>query len=152
MEAKASRGQTAESAAILSQTDATRLEVAASTRLSYPDSKPGVHLEDGAMTVERAAGEEVACTTPEAEVRYESGRFSLTARSGSTRMMMVSGAAKFLSVPDGTTKQLRGGMMALAPLQVDPKRIEVVGRGWEEPAGTDSAANRRVEVQWFTIE
>jgi NitT/TauT family transport system substrate-binding protein len=36
--------------------------------------------------------------------------------------------------------------------QVDPKRIEVVGRGWEEPAGTDSAANRRVEVQWFTIE
>jgi NitT/TauT family transport system substrate-binding protein len=37
-------------------------------------------------------------------------------------------------------------------LQVDPKRLDVVGRGWEEPAGTDSVANRRVEVQWFTIE
>jgi len=36
--------------------------------------------------------------------------------------------------------------------QVDPKRLDVVGRGWEEAAGTDSAANRRVEVQWFTIE
>ena len=37
-------------------------------------------------------------------------------------------------------------------LQVDPKRLDVVGRGWEEPSGTDSVANRRVEVQWFTIE
>jgi NitT/TauT family transport system substrate-binding protein len=36
--------------------------------------------------------------------------------------------------------------------QVDTKRLDVVGRGWEEPAGADSTANRRVEVQWFTIE
>jgi len=35
---------------------------------------------------------------------------------------------------------------------VDPKRLDIVGRGWEEPAGADSALNRRVEVQWFTIE
>jgi len=35
---------------------------------------------------------------------------------------------------------------------LDPKRLDIVGRGWEEPAGTDSAMNRRVEVQWFTIE
>ena len=35
---------------------------------------------------------------------------------------------------------------------VDAKRLDIVGRGWEEPAGTDSAQNRRVEVQWFTIE
>jgi NitT/TauT family transport system substrate-binding protein len=35
---------------------------------------------------------------------------------------------------------------------VDPKRLDAVGRGWEEPAGTDSAQNRRVEVQWFTLE
>jgi NitT/TauT family transport system substrate-binding protein len=35
---------------------------------------------------------------------------------------------------------------------VDPARVETIGRGWEEPAGTDSAKNRRVEVQWFTIE
>jgi NitT/TauT family transport system substrate-binding protein len=35
---------------------------------------------------------------------------------------------------------------------VDAKRLEVVGRGWEEPAGPNSDLNRRVEVQWFTIE
>jgi NitT/TauT family transport system substrate-binding protein len=35
---------------------------------------------------------------------------------------------------------------------LDPARIEAVGRGWEEPAGTDSDLNRRVEVQWFTLE
>jgi NitT/TauT family transport system substrate-binding protein len=36
--------------------------------------------------------------------------------------------------------------------KVDTKRLEVIGRGWEEPLGKDSAANRRVEVQWFTLE
>jgi NitT/TauT family transport system substrate-binding protein len=35
---------------------------------------------------------------------------------------------------------------------IDPNRIEIVGRGWEEPAGPDSNLNRRVEVQWFTLE
>jgi NitT/TauT family transport system substrate-binding protein len=35
---------------------------------------------------------------------------------------------------------------------IDSARIEVVGRGWEEPAGPNSDLNRRVEVQWFTIE
>ena len=35
---------------------------------------------------------------------------------------------------------------------IDASRIEVVGRGWEEPAGADSDLNRRVEVQWFTLE
>lgn len=35
---------------------------------------------------------------------------------------------------------------------IDPSRVETVGRGWEEPAGTDSELNRRVEVQWFTLE
>lgn len=35
---------------------------------------------------------------------------------------------------------------------IDRSRIEAVGRGWEEPAGSDSELNRRVEVQWFTLE
>ena len=35
---------------------------------------------------------------------------------------------------------------------VDIKRIDIVGRGWDEPAGTDADQNRRVEVQWFTLE
>lgn len=36
--------------------------------------------------------------------------------------------------------------------KIDAARIETVGRGWEEPMGTDSAKNRRVEVLWFTLE
>jgi NitT/TauT family transport system substrate-binding protein len=36
--------------------------------------------------------------------------------------------------------------------RLDPKRIETVGRGWEEPVGADGNLNRRVEVQWFTLE
>ena len=36
--------------------------------------------------------------------------------------------------------------------ELDASRIEVVGRGWEEPASSDSDLNRRVEVQWFTLE
>lgn len=35
---------------------------------------------------------------------------------------------------------------------ITPDRLEVVGRGWEEPAGKNSDLNRRVEVQWFTVE
>ncbi len=31
-------------------------------------------------------------------------------------------------------------------------RVETVGRGWEEPVSPQSDQNRRVEVQWFTIE
>jgi len=37
-------------------------------------------------------------------------------------------------------------------LTLDAARIETIGRGWEEPGGTDAEKNRRVEVQWFTVE
>jgi NitT/TauT family transport system substrate-binding protein len=36
--------------------------------------------------------------------------------------------------------------------KIAPARIEVVGRGWEEPVGDSSDQKRRVEVQWFTVE
>lgn len=35
---------------------------------------------------------------------------------------------------------------------IPAERLEATGRGWEEPTGKDSAQNRRVEVQWFTVE
>jgi NitT/TauT family transport system substrate-binding protein len=35
---------------------------------------------------------------------------------------------------------------------IDASRLEAVGRGWEEPSGPNSDLNRRVEVQWFTLE
>jgi NitT/TauT family transport system substrate-binding protein len=31
-------------------------------------------------------------------------------------------------------------------------RVDIVGRGWDEPVSKDSEQNRRVEVQWFTVE
>ena len=37
-------------------------------------------------------------------------------------------------------------------LKLDTERIDSVGRGWDEPIGTESEQNRRVEVQWFTLE
>jgi NitT/TauT family transport system substrate-binding protein len=42
--------------------------------------------------------------------------------------------------------------MLIERLKVETPRIEVVGRGWEEPVSQSSDENRRVEVQWFTIE
>jgi NitT/TauT family transport system substrate-binding protein len=36
--------------------------------------------------------------------------------------------------------------------RVDANRLETIGRGWEEPLGTDMDQNRRVEAQWFTLE
>jgi NitT/TauT family transport system substrate-binding protein len=52
------------------------------------------------------------------------------------------------------SKQRAGSIrqMLISRLTVDPQRIEVVGRGWEEPVSSNSDENRRVEVQWFTIE
>lgn len=35
---------------------------------------------------------------------------------------------------------------------VDPSRVDIVGRGWEEPVSADPDQNRRVEVQWFMLE
>jgi NitT/TauT family transport system substrate-binding protein len=36
--------------------------------------------------------------------------------------------------------------------ELETTRIETVGRGWEDPISPQSDQNRRVEVQWFTIE
>ena len=36
--------------------------------------------------------------------------------------------------------------------ELETARIETVGRGWEEPVSPQSDQNRRVEVQWFTLE
>ena len=36
--------------------------------------------------------------------------------------------------------------------KIDPARIDIVGRGWEEPLGGNFDDDRRVEAQWFTLE
>ncbi len=35
---------------------------------------------------------------------------------------------------------------------IEPARLDSVGRGWDEPLGKTPAENRRVEIQWFTVE
>jgi NitT/TauT family transport system substrate-binding protein len=35
---------------------------------------------------------------------------------------------------------------------IEPKRFEAVGMGWDKPISTNGDLNRRVEVQWFTLE
>lgn len=42
---------------------------------------------------------------------------------------------------------------ALVEIQkVDPARLTVHGKGWDEPISQNSEENRRVEVQWFLVE
>jgi len=40
----------------------------------------------------------------------------------------------------------------VAKYKVDELRMDTIGKGWDQPAGKDSDKNRRVEVQWFTLE
>jgi len=59
-------------------------------------------------------------------------------------------ALKAMELSRQRADSVRSEMMTRYQLPVS--RIEIVGRGWEEPAGADSEQNRRVEVQWFTVE
>lgn len=59
-----------------------------------------------------------------------------------------------LKAIDLSTQRAKAVEAALVKLQqVDEKRVESVGIGWEEPTDkVNSEKNRRVEVQWFTVE
>ena len=59
-----------------------------------------------------------------------------------------------LKAIDLSTQRAKAVESQLVELQkVDEKRVEAVGIGWEEPADKgNSDKNRRVEVQWFTLE
>lgn len=65
--------------------------------------------------------------------------------------LVKSMALKAMELSKERADAVRAALLQKHPT-LDPKRIEIVGRGWEEPAGTDSDQNRRVEVQWFTLE
>lgn len=60
-------------------------------------------------------------------------------------------ALKAMELSRQRAQAVRDALVQKYP-KLDAKRIELVGRGWEEPAGPDSNLNRRVEVQWFTLE
>jgi len=65
--------------------------------------------------------------------------------------LVRSMALKAMELSRQRAQAVRDALLARFP-KIDPARIELVGRGWEEPASTDSELNRRVEVQWFTLE
>jgi peptide/nickel transport system substrate-binding protein len=56
-----------------------------------------------------------------------------------------------VNAPRQRTQAVKEALLARHP-GIGEARIELVGRGWEEPLGQDSEQNRRVEVQWFTLE
>ena len=60
-------------------------------------------------------------------------------------------ALKAMALSRQRAEAVRDALLLRYP-NIAPDRIELVGRGWEEPASPDSNLNRRVEVQWFTLE
>ena len=65
--------------------------------------------------------------------------------------LVRSMALKAMELSRQRAESVREALLARYPT-IEANRLELVGRGWEEPAGADSELNRRVEVQWFTLE
>jgi NitT/TauT family transport system substrate-binding protein len=73
-------------------------------------------------------------------------------RQSGGEQLVQSMALKAMELSRQRAMAVHDMLLAKYP-EIDKSRVESVGRGWEEPTGaTDSAQNRRVEVQWFTIE
>ncbi|MBD9483461.1 OmpA family protein [Pseudomonas sp. PDM14] len=65
--------------------------------------------------------------------------------------LVKSMALKAMDLSRQRTQAVKDALLARHP-GIKEDRIELVGRGWEEPLGQDGEKNRRVEVQWFTLE
>jgi len=73
-------------------------------------------------------------------------------RKSGGEALVQSMALKAMELSRQRAKAVDEALLAKYP-DLDKARVEAVGRGWEEPtASTDPAQNRRVEVQWFTLE
>ena len=73
-------------------------------------------------------------------------------RQSGGEQLVQSMALKAMELSRQRAMAVHDALLAKFP-EIDKARVEAVGRGWEEPTGgTDAAQNRRVEVQWFTIE
>ena len=80
----------------------------------------------------------------------DNGQIEVFRREGGEDLVKTM-ALKAMALSKDRADAVRTALLKKHP-EIDAKRIEVVGRGWEEPAGSDSNINRRVEVQWFTLE
>jgi len=59
-------------------------------------------------------------------------------------------ALKAMELSKDRAKEIKNILVSREKVPAD--RLEVVGRGWEEPVSKDREQNRRVEAQWFTLE
>jgi len=73
-------------------------------------------------------------------------------RSSGGESLVQSMALKAMDLSQQRARAVGEALLAKFP-EIDKSRVEAVGRGWQEPTNSsDPAQNRRVEVQWFTIE
>jgi NitT/TauT family transport system substrate-binding protein len=81
----------------------------------------------------------------------DNARINEFRQSGGDQLVQ-SMALKAMELSRQRAMAVQDALLAKYP-DIDKSRVEAVGRGWEEPTeSTDPAQNRRVEVQWFTIE
>jgi NitT/TauT family transport system substrate-binding protein len=65
--------------------------------------------------------------------------------------LVRSMALKAVALSKERAQSVRAALLARHP-GLDGTRVEAIGRGWEQPVGTDGDLNRRVEVKWYTVE
>lgn len=80
----------------------------------------------------------------------DDGRRAEFQRQGGQELVRTM-SLKAMELSRQRAQAVRDALLERYP-KLDANRIELVGRGWEEPAGSDPDLNRRVEVQWFTLE
>jgi NitT/TauT family transport system substrate-binding protein len=117
--------------------NSAKLDEQAKANLEYLDTVKGfLQVSPGSVVVLRG--------------HVDTGRIEEFRKMGGEDLVKTM-ALKAMELSRQRAMAVRQALLARHPkLQAD--RIEAVGRGWEEPAGSDADKNRRVEVQWFTLE
>jgi NitT/TauT family transport system substrate-binding protein len=119
------------------QPNSSQLDPAASENLDYLDTIRGfLQVSPGSIVLLRGHVDDAKV----GEFRQQGGE-----------TLVRNMALKAMELSRQRAQAVRDALLARYPT-LDPARIELVGRGWEEPSGADSEQNRRVEVQWFTLE
>jgi NitT/TauT family transport system substrate-binding protein len=117
--------------------NSAKLEAEAKANLDYLDTvKSFLQVSPGSVVVLRG--------------HVDNGRVEEFRRQGGEELVQ-SMALKAMELSRQRALAVREALLARHP-RLSAERVEAVGRGWEEPEGADPEKNRRVEVQWFTVE
>ncbi len=119
------------------QPNSAKLDDAATENLGYLDTIKGfLQVSPGSIVLLRGHVDDAKV----AEFRQQGGE-----------PLVRQMALKAMELSRQRAQGVREALLLRHP-GIAADRIELVGRGWEEPSGKDSEMNRRVEVQWFTLE